>query len=86
MEACRTQIEGLKASIITESDAYDDMVAKVADLEQKIQEVKIEKANDKVMKKRAERGVCRHFGGLKAQQTQCFFVPRSAFGRDVPPL
>ena len=52
----RLQIEGLKASLITGSDAYDGMVAKVAYLEQKIQEAKIEKANDKVMKKQAERG------------------------------
>ena len=55
----RLQIEGLKASIITGSDAYEGMVAKVAYLEQKIQEAKIEKANDKVMEKKAERGVSR---------------------------
>jgi hypothetical protein len=56
MEACRTQIDGLKVSILTGSDAYDGMVAKVAYLiEQKIQEVDIENANDKVTQRIAER-------------------------------
>ena len=58
MAACRTQIEGLKASIIIGTNAYDAMVAKVADLQQKIQEVKIENANDKVTQRIAERAVC----------------------------
>jgi hypothetical protein len=74
----RLQIEGLKASLITGSDAYDGMVAKVAYLEQKIQEAKIEKANDKVMKKQAERGVCRHFGWSKSTADPLLF--RAAVG------
>ena len=75
----RLQIEGLKASLITGSDAYDGMVAKVAYLEQKIQEAKIEKANDKVMKKQAERGVCRHFGWSKSTADPLLFSAAVGF-------
>ena len=79
MEACRTQIEGLKASIIIGADAYDGMVAKVADLEQKIQEVKIENANDKVTQRIAERAVCRHFGWSKSTADPVLFHAAVAF-------
>ena len=78
MAACRTQIEGLKASIIIGADAYDAMKAKVADLQQEIQEVKIENANDNVFQRRAERAVCRHFGWSKKTADPVLF--RAAVG------
>ena len=62
---CRREMEGLKASIISGSDAYDNMVAKVAELEQKIEEAKTKKGHDKVISKISERAVCRNFGWSK---------------------
>ena len=62
---CRREMEGLKASIISGSDAYDNMVAKVAELEQKIEEAKTKKGHDKVISKISEIAVCRNFGWSK---------------------
>ena len=78
LEFCRLNIVGLKASIMKGNDAYDGMATKVADLEQKLQEVSIAVEKEKVLRRGTERAVCRHFAWSKNTADPVLF--RAAVG------
>jgi hypothetical protein len=78
MVMCRLRIERLMTSVLDGSDAYDHMAAKVAFLEQTIEEANNEKAKHNVKIKVAERAALRHFGLLKTTVNPVLF--RAAVG------
>ncbi len=76
----RPHIEVLKASIMKGSAAYDVMVAKVAVLEENMEEVKKAKANENAIRKATERAVRRHFDWCKETADPVLLRAAEGFG------